>query len=431
MFTLPFFAIIPQKQIKRLKIIGALLILVISVMKGKVSEDMKNLGIKAQLYILGAGMCLWTLLGALISGFVFLIIAVVFAVFMIRQITRTLQSFERAARSMSEGDFSENGWKGSGGFGGMADCLDGLREHASSLICDARKEAADLLQKSEALRSDIGDMANGASGILKSAESVLSASKETEAASQEIRRLSHEIQETEKKMAGQVQGAARRADAIYARAMEAKEETSQKRDMVRDNQAEIKESLLRALNDAKVAEQISVLAESVISVTEQTNLLSLSASVEASRAGEAGKGFALVADEIRKLADQSRQSVENIQWVAGEVDAAVIHLKEDSERLLDFVDDKVIPSFDFFDRMAGAYNEDAENMKNLIAEISAISEGLSAPVSGILESADAVKGAAGNGAAKAEDIAKSVSEIASRAEAAARHSVKDGPDDLE
>lgn len=84
-------------------------------------------------------------------------------------------------------------------------------------------------------------------------------------------------------------------------------------------ETEMEQVTVHTIEMAKVIEQLSHSSQEIISIitlvktiAEQTNLLALNASIEAARAGEHGKGFAVVAQEVRKLAEQSRDSVERI-----------------------------------------------------------------------------------------------------------------------
>ncbi|MED3624009.1 methyl-accepting chemotaxis protein [Neobacillus thermocopriae] len=79
-------------------------------------------------------------------------------------------------------------------------------------------------------------------------------------------------------------------------------------------------------------EEINTIIEAITKITDQTNLLSLNASIESARAGEHGKGFAVVANEVRKLAEQSKASAEEIKKIVDNIKAVVKNAVEAMER---------------------------------------------------------------------------------------------------
>ncbi len=80
---------------------------------------------------------------------------------------------------------------------------------------------------------------------------------------------------------------------------------------------DLTEQMVKRLSNQSL--EIEKITRSITTITEQTNLLALNAAIEAARAGEHGKGFAVVAAEVRKLAEESKQSAKQIQAVVGDI----------------------------------------------------------------------------------------------------------------
>ncbi|PYG89948.1 methyl-accepting chemotaxis protein [Ruminiclostridium sufflavum DSM 19573] len=88
-------------------------------------------------------------------------------------------------------------------------------------------------------------------------------------------------------------------------------------------------------NLVEMANKVNDIVNGVASIAEQTNLLALNASIEAARAGESGRGFSVVADEIRKLADDTKKNLEGMNFFVKSIQDAAIEGKRSMDNTLE------------------------------------------------------------------------------------------------
>lgn len=296
-------------------------------------------------------------------------------------------------------------------FGVLGSNLENMKEQVASLIGAVKEQSTAINGIVDTVQSNMYELSGNIDEVAATTQQLAAGMEETAASTETIRNMSGEIEAAAKNIAVRSQDGAEQAVSIHDRATKVQNDTRQQRSHADMMHNDLSTRLDRALKEAEVVSEITVLSSAIMEIANQTNLLALNASIEAARAGEAGKGFAVVATEIGGLAEQSKQAVTKIQNVTQKVTAAVENLSGDAQKLLDFVATDVVASYDMFDGVATAYNQDAENIDALICDFSATSEELLASIDSVLEAMNGIANATSEGAQGTVDIAERSSDV--------------------
>ncbi|AZE64592.1 methyl-accepting chemotaxis protein [Pseudomonas synxantha] len=264
------------------------------------------------LYVTGAALLLGALAAWLIAG----------------QIVRPLRQALQTANRIAEGDLSHD-------------------------ITTSRRDELGQLQRSIGqmtlnLRTLIGGINDSARQIASAAEQLSTVTEQTRAGVNGQKLETEQVATAMNEMLATSQEVARHAEQASIAATEADQQAGVGDQVVAEAITHI-EHLAEQMNRSSEAMQglqqesqkIGSVLEVIKSVSEQTNLLALNAAIEAARAGEAGRGFAVVADEVRTLAQRTQQSAEEIEGLIEGLQRGTQHTADIMDNSLSLTDNSV------------------------------------------------------------------------------------------
>lgn len=342
------------------------------------------------------------------------IVGLSLALFIIQTIRKSINILKNELDTLSEkgGDLTQKIIvKSKDEINQLANSLNKFIDNIRNIISSVNDSTDNIETVVDAIKVNVTELNGSIEEVSANTEELAAGMEETAASSEELSATSQEMERAVNSIAEKSQDGAVKAGEINKRAEETKQNVQASIKKTNELYEKTKTELEHAIESSKVVEQINVLTESIMQITSQTNLLALNAAIEAARAGEAGKGFSVVAEEIRNLAEQSKDTVMEIKNITGKVIESVISLSESSNKLLTFMDIDVLNDYDKMSNIADKYSKDAEFVDELVSDFSSTSEQLLASISAILTTIDGVATAASEGAGGTTNIANKVSEI--------------------
>ncbi len=185
-----------------------------------------------------------------------------------------------------------------------------------------RRMVENMRQVNGEIHASVNTLASSASEILAATTEVATGMAETATSVSETTATVEEVKQTVQLSAGKARGVSESAQNAVSVARQGNAAAAKTVDGI-NHIRELMEAV--AGNIMNLSEQTQAVGEIITSVsdlTQQSNLLAVNAAVEASKAGEHGKGFTVVAQEIRSLADQSKQATEQVRSILGDIQKA-------------------------------------------------------------------------------------------------------------
>lgn len=346
-----------------------------------------------------------------VSAIIALVVGVLIAIFVSAIMRKEMKTINVALNNMANGDLSMRiPVRSNNEFGVMKQNYNSMVDNISLLIKDVEEKSGVLITESNKI-SKISETTTETvnqvtEAIQNVSEGAVGQAESTTVATGDVESLAAKLHET-KAYVNDINNMSAETQNLSNRGIGIVEDLIGKGEKSKEN-SRISKEVVKEMIDS--IEKIKFISDAITQITEQTNLLSLNASIEAARAGESGRGFSVVADEIRKLAEQSQASTDEIIQIIGEITEKsdlVSKTMDESVEIIEEQNRSINAARDLFNNISDSVNALKEGMDN----IANLNEQMDKSRENVISTMGDVANVATDTAAAAQEVTASAIEV--------------------
>ena len=320
----------------------------------------------------------------LIFAIIFVAIGVAVSILIAKDLIKEINNIRKYSKELQSYNLAYKGEVlGNNEFGQTINDLNSGVGELCSAIKKVKNNSGNISESSDSINQMLIDMSDKLELAAAETEEISANMQQCTATIEEVNSISQIINQNAEISSNKASNTLEFVDKIQHEAQEAYYDAISSRKNVENAFSRCSNKLKNALEKITVVENISSMSNSILDISQQTNLLSLNASIEAARAGEQGKGFAVVAEEVRKLAEQSASTVNAIQDSVTDTLEAVRELSETSSELLSVVENDILNDYEKLIEITLSYKESGDNFKGIMEDFSESSKEIADSMSNV------------------------------------------------
>lgn len=341
-----------------------------------------------------------------------IILAILITLIIARSIVKPIEDIKDYSKKLSNYDLSN--YIKTNRIDEIGDTINSLNQASSRLkeIIDSVKEKCDNnTANSEESLLFLQNIVSRIGILMENFEEMNSLIEQNTAAFQEINASTSLIREDIEVFKGKVDEGLESVENMYNKAKQTTDKTIKAKKDIIDNYTKNKNALNKSMEEADKVKEINIIANTILDIANNTNLLALNASIEAARAGEHGRGFSVVAEEIRMLSERSSESVGTIKNMVTTVIDGVEKLNISAKELIDTMENIVIKDYDNMVTVSEDYKNETDEVKTLITRFDDLTSNVLMSINEVNETMNSVADLSNNISVQTSDSVENLSNI--------------------